>query len=300
MIEIPADYRARVMQFVGEPAAEWLAALPDVIADLCWRWQLIPDGPVRHSTLGLVVPVLADGEPAALKVGWQNEATRTEARALDHWRGRGTVLLLANEPGSGAMLLERLDPDRTLADVPIFDAASVAGHLIRQMAVPPVPGIETLAEHARRIADSLPGRWLDLGRPMSRRWLEDAIDLARELPHTPAGPPRMVNHDLWDGNILAGQRQPWLAIDPMAVSGAPEFGIGQLLWRRVDDMTGPSDLDRFIAIVTDVAGLDGGLVRHWCVVRIVDYWLWGLSVGLTNDPRRCERLLEWLGHDPAH
>jgi len=29
-------------------------------------------------------------------------------------------------------------------------------------------------------------------------------------------------------------------------------------------------------------------------VRCVDYWLWGLSVGLTEDPVRCQRIINWL------
>lgn len=245
------------------------------------------------------MPVLADGEPAALKISWQNDATRTESLALDHWRGRGTVLLLATDLDSDAMLLERLDPERTLAETPIFQAASAAGNLIRQMAVPAAAGIVTLAEHVARIAESLPGRWRKLGRPFSRCQLERAVDLARGLPRTTANGPLMVNYDLWDGNILAGQRQPWLAIDPMAVSGVLEFGIGQLLWRRVDEMAGRPDLDHFIGIVTDEAGLDAELTRLWSIVRVIDYWLWGLSMGLTEDPRRCARLLDWLGDAPA-
>ena len=44
----------------------------------------------------------------------------------------------------------------------------------------------------------------------------------------------------------------------------------------------------------DTAGLDLPLARDWALVRVVDYWLWALSIGLTEDPRRCATLLEWL------
>ena len=30
------------------------------------------------------------------------------------------------------------------------------------------------------------------------------------------------------------------------------------------------------------------------MVRLVDYWLWALGIGLTEDPRRCATLIEWL------
>jgi len=31
------------------------------------------------------------------------------------------------------------------------------------------------------------------------------------------------------------------------------------------------------------------------VFRAVDYWLWGLDAGLTEDPLRCRRLVEAFG-----
>jgi hypothetical protein len=34
--------------------------------------------------------------------------------------------------------------------------------------------------------------------------------------------------------------------------------------------------------------------RDWVVWRTVDYWLWGLSAGLTEDPVRCARLVDAL------
>ncbi|GIE33765.1 hypothetical protein Ait01nite_068100 [Actinoplanes italicus] len=30
--------------------------------------------------------------------------------------------------------------------------------------------------------------------------------------------------------------------------------------------------------------------RDWVLFRTVDYWLWGLGAGLTEDPVRCHRL----------
>ena len=39
-----------------------------------------------------------------------------------------------------------------------------------------------------------------------------------------------------------------------------------------------------------VAGVAGGA----SIARCVDYWLWALSVGLTEDPRRCARIVATL------
>ncbi len=105
----------------------------------------------------------------------------------------------------------------------------------------------------------------------------------------------MVNWDLHFGNVLfSPTRRDWLAIDPKPATGAPEFGIAQLLWTRIDEITGPAIFRRHLAALIDAARLDAGLTRSWTLVRVVDYWLWGLSIGLTEDPRRCATVLEWL------
>jgi streptomycin 6-kinase len=106
----------------------------------------------------------------------------------------------------------------------------------------------------------------------------------------------MVNWDLHFGNVLfAPDRQEWVAIDPKPATGPPEFGIAQILWPRIDEMSGPAEFHRHLAALIDTAGLDAEQARAWTLVRVVDYWLWALSIGLTEDPRRCAMLLEWLG-----
>jgi hypothetical protein len=39
------------------------------------------------------------------------------------------------------------------------------------------------------------------------------------------------------------------------------------------------------------ARLDRDHARDWVIFRTVDYWLWGLNAGLTEDPLRCRRLV---------
>ena len=34
--------------------------------------------------------------------------------------------------------------------------------------------------------------------------------------------------------------------------------------------------------------------QGWATIRLVDYWLWALSIGLTEDPARCATIIDWL------
>ena len=110
----------------------------------------------------------------------------------------------------------------------------------------------------------------------------------------PAAAKLLVNYDLLYGDVLASTREPWLAVDPKVVVGDPEYGIAQLLWLRLEDMEAQGGLDHYFHLLTEAANLDPALTRAWTLVRCVDYWLLGLSVGLTYDPPRCERIINWL------
>jgi streptomycin 6-kinase len=95
--------------------------------------------------------------------------------------------------------------------------------------------------------------------------------------------------------LFSHARLAWLAIDPKLATGAAESGIGHLLWTRIADMAGPADLHRHLHALIESAGLDAGQTRAWTLVRVVDFWLWELSVDLTDDPGGCATILDWLG-----
>lgn len=293
MITVPEAFAISTIAREGEAGRQWLAALPYQIETLCQRWGLTLDGTVMHGYLGVVVPVRRGEERCVLKVSWRDESNTDEALALAAWQGAGAVRLLAVEPAQAAMLLERLDHQRPLHELPIDEALVVAGGLLRRLAIPTTANFRTLPVMATEIAHGLPARWEQFGRPMPRVVLERACTLAQH--YGPLAAQRLVNYDLHYDNILAGQREPWLAVDPKVVIGDPEFGIAQLLMNRLEEIENSGGLDRHFALLCEAATLDFALARSWTLVRCVDYWLWGLSVGLTEDPKRCARIVQWLG-----
>ena len=291
MIVVPEAFAAAAVARGGEAGRRWVAALPGLLAALCGRWDLAVDGEAMHGHLGLVVPVRRGEEALALKVSWLDEATAEEAAALAAWGGRGAVRLLDADADLGAMLLERLGP-RSLLDVGIAEAVAVAGGLLRRLAIPAPPGFRSLRAVAEGLARDLPGRWERAGRPLPRRALEQARDLAAGLG--PASGALLVNYDLHYADVLAGGREPWLAVDPKVVAGDPEYGLAQLLWRRLEDTEAAGGLDCHLRLLVEAAALDLALARAWTLVRCVDYWLWAVGIGLTADPARCARIVDRL------
>lgn len=293
MIVVPEAFAARRITYSGDDGRRWVEALPELIERLCAEWGLeVEAAQPLHGDLGLVVPVRRGHEPLMLKVGWVERATADEARALRAWNGHGAVRMFEARPNVGALLLERLDSRRSLRDLELFDAAEVAGGLLRRLAVPAPDGLRKSQDMAAGLAESLPNWQERVGNPVPPSWLEAARELARELAHNAAD--RLVHGDLHYDNVLAGEREPWLAVDPKPVAGDPEYAVPELLWTWMDEIDSAEGLLRLLRTLIENGDLDAEVARAWAVVRCTHYWLWGLANGLTIDPVRCRRILEVL------
>lgn len=292
MIAVPEAFADAAVARDGEDGRAWIAQLPGQVETFCRQWDLSVDGSPMHGYLGLVVPVRRGDELCVLKISWIDDSTVDEGIALSAWNGQGAVRLLETEPAKGALLLERLDHRRSLNEVGITEAVTIAGRLLRRLSIPAPSGLRSVQQMAREIYHNLPQRWERFDRPVPRLLLDQVRDLALQL--TTTGENLLVNYDLIYVDILAGMREPWLIVDPKVVAGDPEFGIAQLLWTRLEEIESEGGLDFHFQLLTEAAELDPVLSRSWTIVRCLDYWLWGLSVGLTYDPARCEIIIDRL------
>jgi len=291
--EPPIQVPPAFAQQWGADAADgsrWLESLPALVDSWCRRWSLRRE-PERalHGTNALVVPVHRDGQQCVLKLAWRGEGAGEEVAALRAWDGRGAVRLLVADESGTVLLLERLDPHRSLADVGLAIAAGIAGQLIHRLAIAAPPGLPGTASTASDIAALVPRRQAALGSPVPAAWADAAVGAARQLASSTAS--ALVHTDLHWGNVLAGQREAWLAIDPKPAFGDPERSVPELLWTRADELPDASSVRALLSAVVDAGRLDPDHTRAWVVARTVDYWQWAVSVGLTDDPQRCARVL---------
>jgi streptomycin 6-kinase len=157
--------------------------------------------------------------------------------------------------------------------------------------VPSLPQLRTVTSYVDRWLDSL----ADLPRdaPIPRRLVEQTLSLGRDLVADPGSTGVIVHGDLHYENVLAGDREPWLVIDPKPMSGDPHYEPAPMLWNRMDELSAPGAAGsvrdglrrRFHALV-DAAGLDEERARDWVVVRMV------LNAGWTvQESRRAGRRL---------
>ena len=292
-VTIPPAFIASTIAREGECAQAWLSELPATFEACCRRWSLTPDGAAWHGYLGVVQPVRRGDGLAALKITWPDPDAAFEAEALRLWDGRGAARLLNHNPSKNAMLLERLDAKRPLSTLSPDEGLRVAGKLLRRLAVPAPTGFPTTDDHARRLQTDLPQRWSKLDNPFGPSHLDNALS---ELPAIAKAPEHVVvNHDLHHNNVLAGlggRQHDWFAIDPKVAAGDLAYGVAQLLWQDAAGVQNPDDLRHRLRMVADAAQLDLTRVTAWFRLRTLDYGLWAVAAGLTQDPLRCARFLE--------
>ena len=153
-----------------------------------------------------------DGASAVLKMG-QSEH---EHLLLRRWNGDGAVRLLRADPHRGALLLERLRPEslERLSDV---DACDVVAGLYGRLHVPAMPQLPTLTSVLEQWEATFAA--LPRNAAIPHRLVEQATTLCRELA---TGPNDSVLHgNLHYDNVLAAQREPWLAVLAQAAQRRP-------------------------------------------------------------------------------
>ncbi|MER7957312.1 aminoglycoside phosphotransferase family protein [Streptomyces sp. NPDC096030] len=279
MIEIPAELVASQARFNGEAGRAFVAALPGRAREFLDRWGLRVTGPSMYGVASLVLPVTrdADGVRAALKMQLLDEESAGEAAALRVWDGSGAVRLLADDPETGTLLLERLDEDRhlsTLTDVP--EAVGILAELLaRLVAVPAPDGLRGLGDIAARMVAETPGAAARLGAD-DAALLRDCAAAVREVMGEPGD--RLLHWDLHYDNILAAEREPWLAIDPKPLVGDPGFELLPALTDLWEEDPAAGTLWRF-DLLTERLGLDRGRALAWTLGRVLQNGLWDVEDG---------------------
>ncbi|MER7720055.1 aminoglycoside phosphotransferase family protein [Streptomyces flaveolus] len=285
--EVPYHLAVSYAAGFGEEGRAWIAGLPALAASMLERWDLERDGAARAGEASLVLPVLRpDGTPAVLRLQMPRQETTAALIGLRTWNGKGMVRLLDHDPMSSSMLLERLDGARTLASINDDDVAmgTLAELHARLVAVPAPRGLRSLGDIASEMLDQVPRAVMRLVDPTDRKLLRSWASAVAELAGEPGD--RMLHWDLHYDNVLAAQREPWIAIDPEPLAGDPGFDLWPALDSRWDDVVAKGDTLRIVRrrfdLLTDVLGLDRARATGWTLGRLLQNSLWDIDDGGTR------------------
>jgi streptomycin 6-kinase len=257
----------------GPLRQSWLEALPGRVAGLAGRWGLNLGEPYEPGgNCAWVAPVLDEqGRQLVLKVGWTHTEGRDEAEGLALFGGEGAVQVHAfeHDGDTTSLLLERCIPGEELRTRPESEQDVVIADLLLRLWSVRVP-----AEHSFRPLSQMCDEWADevehklAERPtiMDPGLARDGLQAFRELPRSATGSVLLCT-DLHAGNILSGQRRPWLLIDPKPYVGDPHYDVLQHILNCDDRLS--DDPHGLVRRMSDLTGLDAERTRDWTFARCV-------------------------------
>jgi streptomycin 6-kinase len=237
---------------------------------------------VEHTagTPGAVIVFGTRGdEPVVMKVFRSHGDEWGSGEVLRAFAGEGMVRLLNH--ADGAVLLERLTPGTSLADVAVDDDERATGILIDVMqrlssrTIPDgVPSVEEWGKGFVRYATTQDVR---VPRPL----LESAQRVYQHLCATQAAA-GLLHGDLHHFNVLTDKVRGWTAIDPKGIVGEQAYETGAALrnpWGSSEIFTDRSVIVRRASRFAKELSLDEGRVLGWAFAQAVLSAVWAIEDG---------------------
>lgn len=185
--------------------------------------------------------MLADGTDSVLKVSLPTARPARRPPRSPLWDGRGAVRLLCHDRERWALLLERCVPGTRLvhAGLASDDARAVAAASLtglwsmtpaREEERPPASRPWPTCAPSGRAGPAPHGR---AGAPFDAGLARLGASLLVDLPSS-ATRTVVVHGDFNPGNVLAAEREPWLAIDPKPMMGDPGYDPSPMVLQLED------------------------------------------------------------------
>ena len=276
MIDLDPAFRQRMIDVFGDDGRAWLDRLPQILDEYAARWDLTIGPPLALSYNYVASATRADGTTAVFKCGVPREQISGEIAALRHWDGDGAVRVLDADAPAGVFLLEHVTPGTPIVEIDDGEATRIAARLMHRLWRPPpkthaFPSLSDWGEAFHLLRARHGGGTGDLPAEA----VERGEALYSALVATQAQP-IVLHGDLHHCNILSGEREPWLVIDPHGVVGEPAFEVGAWLRNPAGDPGDseeacfllnqrdvPSILTRRLDIFSEELALPRDRLRDW-------------------------------------
>lgn len=299
-LSVPDALVASHRKYFGTAGDPWIAGVPAMAEKYLDLWGCRPEGSPGCGAIAWVLPVRTNsGDHAVLKLQPIDDETVGEPIALRAWDGAGAVRLLRDDAATGAMLLERCDPHRSLDHVPDDLAACeiLSELLARLTSVPAPPGLRQLSDIADRLVLRAEAVLAKIADHDHHQLIGDCTAAVREV-RSEAGD-RLLHWDLHYQNVLASLpgsgREPWLAIDPKPLAGDPCFDLLPALHNRWDDVLATGNAERALLrrfdLMTDIAGLEQKRAAAWTLVRVLQNLVWSAESGVDEGFGDVDRMI---------
>lgn len=280
-MNVPSELQESIAAgWAGGDGIDWLDRLPARIVEAEHRWRITIGSPFQPGgyTSFVAPATTSTGDDVVYKITIPHAEAIGEVDALAAYDGEGAVRVLASKPDRYESLLERCSPGGSLwsaaSDDERLDTACALMNRLWRPLMSEV--IAELGAVAAAWADVTMHRLGNGEHPLMPEPIERGIDLLRTLPGHATD--RVLLHgDFHPGNILAGEREPWLVIDPKPMIGDPAFEPVQLLTQQAGSFAeppAPAEVELRITSIAERVGLDAERIGLWAIARTAEWSLW--------------------------
>lgn len=284
MIELPDVVVNRAL---AEGAQSWIDGLDDLVASLAASWGFTLGASYGEGTEAFVAEAtLDDGTAAVIKIlvpRADEGVDDREAQVLRLAAGDGCPVLLHEDPGSGALLMERLGPSMFALGLTYEQRLPVLCDVARQIWRPaPDCGFPTGAVKARSLAAAVVEMWEELDRPCSARVIDGALACAarREAAHDDERAV-LVHGDVHQWNALRTlDGDGFKLVDPDGYLAEPELDLGVVIREDPLELRAAGDPFATARFMAARCGLDATAIWEWGVVERVSTGLLATKIDL--------------------
>jgi streptomycin 6-kinase len=255
-MRLPEKFINTMKSIHKEKAEVWLKNFDKVTSDYEKRWELKIQEPFDLSYNFVAPAIRNNGEEVVLKVVLSRKEFLAELETIKLMKGKVMVELLEYDVDSGIMILERLSPGITLAEIDSEEeAAWIAAQIMKRLwiAAPEGTDIQTVTDREnslKRIIENNP----DGFKQISKETLQEAL-LIFKLLNSQISNPYLLHGDLHHYNILKNG-DSWVAIDPKGLIGDREYDVIQYLLNKLPETNVKDTIEKHIDIFVKELNLD--------------------------------------------
>jgi streptomycin 6-kinase len=240
--------------------------------DCVIRWRLRVETVVQTGS-SIIAFGQRDQQPVVLKVTKRSSEEWSSGQVLNAFEGQSVVRSL--DQTDGAVLLERLVPGKSLAEMnmPDEEATAIIADVIRRMSPTSAP-IETPIIEAWGKSFELYRAAPNAGIPISL--VEQAHRTYTTLCASQSSV-RLLHGDLHHHNVILDSRRGWVAIDPKGVVGELAYEVGAALRNPCEQpalFSAPDTIRRRVNCFAAVLKLDSGRILAWAFAQAVLAAIW--------------------------
>ncbi|MFC0471098.1 aminoglycoside phosphotransferase family protein [Halalkalibacter kiskunsagensis] len=253
----------------------WLQQLPKLIQYCEQKWSIKLKEPYFLSINYVAPATMEDGTEIVVKICIPDEGFLNELEALQLFANDRMVSLIDSDKRYGIIVLKKLSPGHTLAEVNNDeDACYIAAHLIKAITKPApvhtrIPTTGSREEQLRQLVYVNPN---GVG-PISQQTLDQALRIFTYL-HQTTKFYKLLHGDFHHYNVLASENGTWTAIDPKGLIGEVEYDLIQYMLNKLPVHNAYDVIKKRVEIFTEELHLDKERLLLWgyCHTVLATAW----------------------------